>query len=261
MTKVYDCFLFLNELELLEIRLNILNPYVDFFVINESTTTFSGNKKPLFFQENIYKFKEFSNKIIYHVVDVPSNLTDSWDRETFQRNSIIKAIDQHAESEDIIITSDLDEIPNPSVIKELNSFFNSKNLYHCKQKFYYYYLNNSLNRNWYGSRICTFDFLKANTVQGVRQATEETSRLNGIILEDAGWHFSYLGGAEKIKFKIESFSHQEFNNESIKNKILENLEKNKDIFDRNINFELVTIDNSFPEFIKNNQCKYKHLIK
>jgi len=260
MTKIYDCFLFLNELELLEIRLNILYPHVDFFVINESTTTFSGNKKPLYFQENKHRFEKFSDKIIYNIVDIPNNLVSSWDRETFHRNSIIERIDGHAKPEDIIITSDLDEIPNPDIIKNLNNFFDSNKLYHCKQKFYYYYLNNCLNRDWYGSRICSFAFLKRNTVQAIRQATEDVSKLNGIVLENAGWHFSYLGGAENIRFKIESFSHQEFNNSFVKNKILENLKNNRDIFDRDIHFKPVSIDDSFPTFIVNNQYKYEHLI-
>ena len=107
--KIYDCFMFNNENDLLNIRLNILNKYVDYFVIIESAETHSGLKKKLFF--DVEKFPEFKNKIIYGIIEkFPHNLS-AWEKENYQRNFISKFL-KEAEDDDYILISDLDEIPN-----------------------------------------------------------------------------------------------------------------------------------------------------
>ena len=111
MTKIIDSFLFFNEIDLLEIRFNILYDYVDYFIITESDTTFSGNKKELFFLKNESKFDKFKDKIIYNPIKIPDNISVTWDREIYQRNSPIEKIKEISDNNDLIITSDLDEIP------------------------------------------------------------------------------------------------------------------------------------------------------
>ena len=108
--KLYDCFIFNNETDLLEIRLNILNDYVDYFVIVESEETFTGIKKKLVF--DIKNYEKFKEKIIYGVIKkFPQDFKSAWQNESFQRNYILHLLDS-ATSEDFIIISDLDEIPN-----------------------------------------------------------------------------------------------------------------------------------------------------
>lgn len=141
MTKIVDCFTFFNELELLEFRLEELNDYVDHFVIVEGTRTFSGEIKPLFFENNKERFSKFLHKIMYVVVDdMPyderealPHITDgelnsnynlkaqqAWVRELFQRNCIMRGVEAlNLADTDYIIISDCDEITNPELLKEL----------------------------------------------------------------------------------------------------------------------------------------------
>ena len=86
---------------------------------------------------------------------------------------------------------------------------------------YMYYLNNFKDSKWYGTRVCSLSYLKTRSIDDIRQSTENEDKLEGFIIENAGWHFTYLGGEEQIKYKLESFSHQEHNNLHIKSNIKE----------------------------------------
>lgn len=112
---VYDCFCFYNELDLLEIRLNILNGCVDKFVLVEATRTQRNNPKPLYFAENKERYKKFEDKIIHLVLDEYPEHIEQWTIENLQRNYIMKGLEQCSD-DDIILISDLDEIPRPEYI-------------------------------------------------------------------------------------------------------------------------------------------------
>ena len=206
---IYDTFIFFNELDLLTIRLNILDDVVDKFVLVESTKTFQGKNKPLFFKENKKKYSKFLKKIIHIIVDdMPASAT-AWEREYFQRDAIIRGLSQCSNS-DLIIISDLDEIPDPKKIpKKILS--NEKVLFDQKQ--YYYFLNNICNEipNLPCSLIIRFsDSIYPSQIRKV--ICENHSRiLSNLpvssefkILKNSGWHFSYLGGVERIINKIEN---------------------------------------------------------
>ena len=136
---VYDCFQFFNELDMLKIRLNVLNDVVDRFVISEATETFSGIKKPLYYEENKDMFAEFADKIIHVVVDdTPEGGTH--ERDTFQKNAVTRGL-AGCTDDDIIIFSDLDEIPNPDKIREILDDFQEDRIYHFAQRLFYCYLN------------------------------------------------------------------------------------------------------------------------
>jgi beta-1,4-mannosyl-glycoprotein beta-1,4-N-acetylglucosaminyltransferase len=260
MTKIIDSFLFFNEIDLLEIRLNILYDYVDYFIITESDTTFSGNNKELFFLKNESKFDKFKDKIIYNPIKIPDNISVTWDREIYQRNSPIEKIKEISDNNDLIITSDLDEIPSTEVLENYKDWFEINSLYHFKQNMYMYYLNNFKDSKWYGTRVCSLSYLKTRSIDDIRQSTENEDRLEGFIIENAGWHFTYLGGEEQIKYKLESFSHQEHNNLHIKSNIKESLNKNLDIFGRNVCYKIVDIDHSYPQYIVENKEKLSRFI-
>ena len=155
-SKVYDCFMFNDEIDLLNIRLNILNQYVDYFVIIESAETHSGIKKKLTF--DIEKFPEFRNKIIYGVIKkFPKNYS-AWEKENYQRNYISQYINK-ADDDDFIIISDLDEIPN---LENINlEIFNEKIII-FQQRLFFYKLNfGELNPSWHGTRCSKKKYLKS----------------------------------------------------------------------------------------------------
>src|SRR4030042_3846553 len=113
--RVYDCFTFFNELELLKLCLKEWDQHVDNFVLVEATKTHQNDPKPLYFQENKGRFKNFQEKIIHLIVDDLPGTADPWVNEKFQRNSIMRAL-ADCRWYDIILVSDADEIPSPAAI-------------------------------------------------------------------------------------------------------------------------------------------------
>lgn len=257
--RVFDCFIFNNEVDLLELRLNILDDVVDKFVIVEGNSTFSGNKKESIFLKNEERFEKWSDKIIYEFADIPE-CERSWDREIFSRNYALTL--PIFNDDDVIISSDLDEIPNPEAIQMVSEWITDDSHYTLQMNFYMYYLNNFMTDRWYGSRVATYKYLKDKTLDDIRESTEDQARISGSIIEGGGWHFSYCGGDEMIKQKIGSFSHTEHNNEQTLSNVSNNVKNNVDLFGRNISFEVVDIDDSeYPQYIMDNKEKYSHLIK
>ena len=290
--KIYDCFLFFNELDLLEFRLEMLNDYVDYFVIIESNVTFSGKEKEFVLENNIKRFEKYKDKIIYKKIsDTPKSFNNlfknfslnsytveddrelfvlkdilqyidgttfwprnevQWGREIFQRESMLRAI-RHCSDDDIILISDIDEFPN---VENFNFSTVGDDFITFKQKMFYYYINMLFDENWVGTKVCKYKLLKTLKLNQLRMIKD-----NKNVVEDGGWHFSYLGGEQQIKEKIEAYSHQEFNNDNIKNGIKSNVGNCKDLFGRNIAIKTVELDNSFPKIILDNIEKYKNWIK
>jgi beta-1,4-mannosyl-glycoprotein beta-1,4-N-acetylglucosaminyltransferase len=217
--KIVDSFLFYNELDLLKYRLTILDPYVDYFVLVEATHTFSGKPKPLFFKENQHLFAEFASKIVHVVVDdypFQYEVRDDrcWKNESFHRNAIARGIAYlPLTAEDCIFTSDLDEICDPEIMKQLRQGslqFDSNTLNRCELEMYYYNLNCRVVDGWYGLKLITFGAYKRMGITFQDMRTWEWTHPVPIIPQ-AGWHLSYFGNAAHIANKIRHFSHQEFN--------------------------------------------------
>jgi len=280
--KIYDCFPFFNELDLLEIRLNYLDPVVDYFVLCEANVTFSGIPKKLFYEQNKDLFKKFEDKIIHVVVDdTPAELVgvDPFKTDQHQRNSVIKGL-QDCSDDDIIITSDLDEFPNIDRIKNIEEFYEPDVLFHLAQGMYYYYFNlretsgkllshsgefeGVEDKKWLGTKICNYGFLKNH---GVDKLRHPSMREAGVRIDDGGWHFTYVGGhkettaKQRVLLKIECAAHQEFNSPFYKMNVSKNIEENKDVFFRESEFEIVKLDDTFPDYIVENRDRFKHLIK
>ena len=268
--KIFDCFSYLDEDLLLELRLNILDEYVDYFVIVEGNKTWQNNSKKLRFDIN--KFDKFKKKIIYiPITDMPEG-DNPWTRENFQRNCISRGL-VNADEDDLIIISDLDEIPNMEQIRKFNP-----NMRYAvfKQKHFYYKINLQSQKNpfWYGSKICVKKYLKSpQWLRNLKFKKRpfwriDKHRLNNI-LESGGWHFCNLKSAEKLLYKYKNLC--ETNDpyvfkEKIEEKYLnlDEIEKNitlgKDIIGREDNFKKIEIDNSFPDFLIKNQHIYKNWI-
>ena len=260
---IYDCFQYFNEDHIIDLRLNILNEYVDYFVISESTKTHQGKPKKLNFDIN--KFSKFKNKIKYIVADFDKDTPldkHQWGEsaiEQHQRNNIANGIKEASEN-DLIILSDSDEIPDLSKINQIEK--NAKFIAFSQSMFMYKLNLLNLNENnWVGSRMCLKKYFplpqKLRNMKFKRYPFWRLDKPKTQIIK-GGWHFSFLQSPSDIAKKIISFSHGEFNTKEITNKerIKEKIKNNEDIFDRGFKLKKIAIDRSFPEYIRNNKNKY-----
>lgn len=285
--KIYDLFLFFNELDLLEIRLNILDPYVDYFVLIEALETFTGKPKPLYYEENKERFRKWHHKIIHYVVqDTPTNEQDlrerllkdnlsTIDRETIEYTLTTKTVPDKSETQwlkefyqkesckkalvglsdnDICFISDLDEIWNPAIFVD----YSRDDLFKFKQDGYVYYLNNRSNedwRGWVGTVATKYKNIKNGSLDGIRNMPLTAYT----IIKNGGWHFTFQGGANMIRKKLEAYSHQEINTEEIKSSMEKKMLENKDIRGRYIRFW--KDESKLPRYLIENKQKYKELFK
>ena len=266
--NIYDCFQYYNEEHIVELRFNILDKFVNKFVVVESTVNHQGESRKLHLDVN--KYKKFKNKINYIIVDdTPENIKKPHQGgespvEQHQRNSIVKGI-KDAEENDLIILSDVDEIPN---LNKLNEF--DKNNYAVfSQKMFMYKLNllNLKENNWHGSKMCLKKKFKSpQWLRNLKFKKYPFWRIDKIrnmqIINNGGWHFAYLQSPENISKKIKSFAHGEFNKDEFVDieKIEERINNNKDIFNRGFNLKKINIDEAFPDYILKNQNIFKDWI-
>ena len=245
--KIIDCFIFYNELELLTYRLNILNNVVDYFVIVESTHTFIGKEKKLFFNDNKILFDTFKEKIIHIIVDdfphkyphINLNENQQWMNEYFQRNSISRGLDKiHILDTDLLIISDLDEIPDPRTLVDIRQGNIVVIINSLEMDLYYYNLNTKLDMKWYHCKIISYEKYKEITL-----LCNEIRMLSCPVIQNGGWHLSYFGDSTFIANKISNFSHQEYNSEQFTDllKIEERVHTSRDVYDRIIPIECVKI--------------------
>ena len=256
---IYDCFIFNNEVELLELRLNILDPYVDKFVLTEGDTTFSGLSKESVYLQNKERFAKWEDKIIHNFIEIP-DLPTTWDREIYSRNSPVSL--GVFGDDDLILSSDLDEIPNPEILEAVDEWVSDDTHFTFQQKRYVYFINNFETDVWFGTRACTGKYLKNTSIDQIRENTEREEQLTGSIITNGGWHFTFCGGEEMIKTKIESFSHTEHNTPKVIESITDRIKNNKDPLLRDwYYYQVVEIDDSYPQYIVENQDKLSKWIK
>lgn len=277
--KVIDVFPFFNELDILEIRLNILDPYVDYFIISEATKTFSGLDKPLFYDENKERFSKFSHKIIHNIVeDTTSPELHPYQRDVFQKDKIKDVILENSAEDDIIIWSDVDEVPNPEAIKDIRDYFEQDVIFHFAQENCMGYLNlvevsgtirgmtpdwdYGDRPRWMGTKAFGRTILDKYTLSELRsmQENETNSRIF-----PGGWHWSYVGSEglsveERVLKKIVCAAHSELNTDQIKQNVA-GVKDNKDPLGRHYaNYQPFPLDD-YPEYILENKDKFADLIK
>jgi len=265
--KIFDCVTFFEEERLMNLRFNILNPYVEKFIICEGSYDHRGRKKRINFNKN--KFPKFKNKIIHTICGrFPKNL-NPWERQAFQREHLLKSLSV-ANDEDYIMFSDPDEIPNP---KKLKNFNLNKKYGIFLQNLFYYKLNLQdikLGCNWEGTRICKKKYLKS--INYMRQKVLKKNlkynfwridkEKNIELIQNGGWHFSYLLKPQEIQKKIQTFAHTEFDKKIYTNlKNINHCIKNGlDLFKRNIFYKKIKINKSYPKFIIENKKNLKKWI-
>ena len=277
---VYDCFQFFNELDILKLRMHVLNDVADRFVISESTVTFSGEKKPLYFQENREMFAPFEDKIIHKVVDDTPMDVSAFMRDSHQKCAVARGL-AGARPEDIVIFSDVDEIPNPEAVKRVLADFDDSKIYALAQRNFYCYLDmeetsgnllsitgefegiTGSDRKWLGTKICSYRMLSSYTTEQLRDKAQKPLMVR---VPDGGWHFSYMGGGreesveDRVKYKIKSAAHQEYNNRSTLSRVKKNIRNHQDILGRESRFEIVPIDESYPVYLREHLEEYRYLM-
>ena len=277
---VYDCFTFFNELDLLEIRLNVLKEVVDRFVLVEATKTFTNRPKDLVFKKNKERFKDFLDRITYVVVDDFPPFKTAWHYESHQRNAILRGL-TNANPTDVVLSGDVDEIPRPELVA---NYSGKPGIFVFDQTYYSYYLNYRNVRQpwWYGTKMLSYyDFCHAfdgvrtirnellpeelnagTTPSKVRMRTPPFLKIRTRHLRNGGWHFTNLGGVDRLALKICSFSHQEYNpgDKKIDTEILAKLiDEGKGPF-WEVQCFAEKIDNSYPIYVREHQEKLSRMI-
>ena len=250
--KIFDCFMYFDEEVVLDVRLNTLDKYVDYFVIVESSFTHKGDNKNLMFNHN--KFEKFKNKIIYLVYDKQPkgievvNENDSEGeksrkyilnaalRENGQRNFMQNGLNK-AEDNDIILISDVDEIPNLSEVN-FNNIIEKIIMFH-QDMFYYKFDLKIPNLLWTGTKGCRKKYLLSpQWLRNVKDRKYFPFRIDILFSEkkyssvkfinNGGWHFSNIKTAEQIEYKLKSYlHHREFDVQSLSVEEIQNIIENK----------------------------------
>lgn len=240
--KVYDCFMFFNELDVLKIRFEELYDVVDYFVLVESHDTHQGKAKPLYFTENKEAFEAYSDKII-HVIVEPHPELDMWGRENFQRRCIERGL-KDADPFDLVIVSDCDEIPRAEVIKKLKTdSWHAKKTVSLQMNFYAYYLNRGYTSKWRASAVTTAAFAKKINPNNLRYYSWRKWNENIEVLQNAGWHFHSMGGLERFTKKIDAYAHPLESGDTFESRYM-----------RGLNSTIpAPIDETFPKYVQENQ--------
>ena len=276
---VYDVFPFFNEFDILKIRLNILSPLVDRFVIGEATHTFSGLPKELNFAANREMFADFLPRIEYIVIDDSPPELKPHSRDRYQKNQLLRGL-KEANEEDVIIFSDLDEIPNPVVLKDIIENFDPDKIYHLAQRTFHGYLNReeitgkllSMSGEFagvkipkcLGTKVFSMKNLPEKGISAIREV--DLSLAHNLRIDNGGWHFSYMGGSgvknlsKRVTEKIKAAAHQEYNESHTLAEISARTKLGKDILGSDAEFALVPIDESFPGYLRENLNEYEHLV-
>lgn len=252
--KIYDCFTFFNELDLLELRLNILDSYVDYFVLAESRETFTGLPKPLFYEENKERFAKWNHKIL-HIINDNLETNDPFARAGYQKDNLRIFLEGRANDDDVVYFGDLDEIWKPKEVDD--------KVYNLTQFNYSYWLNYRSSEEWIGTIVGRYQIIKTNTLNHWR-ATHTN------ILKDGGWHFTNMGGVEQIIKKLEAYDHAnevlpilaKYEGYGVKDR----MEKGFDYLGRQFDywgkpFEFHIDETDWPQYLKDNKQNYIHLCK
>ena len=294
--KIFDCFMYFDEEILLDLRMNILDKYVDYFVIVESTFTHKGEERKLHF--NHKRFEKFENKIIYLVYDekpkdikeilkndIEPDISNKFIinallRENGQRNFIINGL-KDADDDDYILVSDVDEIPN---LEEVDfSKINQKILLFRQDMFYYKFNLNLPNFSWTGTKGCKKrNFISPQWLRNIKDRKynflrfdtffSKTKYMNIKIIDNGGWHFTNLKNAKEIEYKLKSYlHHREFDVNPISSDEIKKIMNDKiAIYDLSLDKRTQKIGHGrklqkyslekLPKFLQNNIVNYQEWI-
>ena len=262
---IYDCFPFFNEIDLLKIRIEELKDVVHKFVLLESTKTHSGKPKPLYYKDFINEFAEYQDQIIHYVVeDMPELPPDGnrWVLEAYQRDCIPRVLEfLGAQDEDVVLVSDVDEIPKKDKLNEAIGLLNNQDFVRFQLDFYRHNLGYFVNSTWNSSYAIKYKCLKQG--ESCTQIRNQRVPSGVAFIPQAGWHFSSFGDLATLRYKMQSFAHAELDN-------------TKDLgFNKDFHISRLTDDEAheyiydfseiegkhLPEYLNRNIQSYKHFLK
>jgi beta-1,4-mannosyl-glycoprotein beta-1,4-N-acetylglucosaminyltransferase len=285
--KIYDCFTFYNEFDLLEIRLEELFDHVDYFVISEANTTHSGKPKNFELLDNWSRVKNFEDKIIHiKVADMPGikkeqrispytgqmEIWDNcWHNERFQRDALARGLRQ-GEPEDIMILSDVDELVRPQAVDQIRAdmrhtlwafkmpFFNYRFNYMWTEPLIYQVQGQAVRLNRASTEFKTCTNIREHYGANWANRPIDYDDGNEIALQHSGWHFSSLGSTKMVANKLENFAHNELAHQAATIDVDKLIAEGKTSINPNAKFEPVILDDYFPQTLLKNKEKYEHLI-
>lgn len=268
MRKIYDCFTFYNEFDLLELRLEEHWDYVDYFVIAEANKTHQGRDKPFYLADNWDRYKKYHEKIIHiKVEDMPTD-PNAWVLENFQRNALARGLTDAA-PDDIVVISDCDEVMRGETF-ELMREDTKHILWICRAPLFYFKLNYLMvrPRSYWVNAMATLR-KHLTSPQDLRNAThwasaqkEDLEDNKVMTIQHAGWHFTYLGNTDHAKNKLLNFAHQESNHlaDTVDIEEFMKLKKGIDKNNPNESFEYIELDDYFPETVVEDPVRWKDYI-
>ena len=268
--KIYDCFTFYNELDLLELRLEYLYDHVDHFVLVEGATTYTDIPKPFYFEENKDRYAKWLDKIIHVKVEDMPHSPDAWVNDIFQRNQINRGL-INAAPDDIIMVSDLDEVIRAEAVDSMRNDDDDVNIWGLRMPLFNFKFNYMLTtadkytvwgmatRKKYMVPADEFRRQRFNLVN-----FPYDYKGNGVrLVEHAGWQWTYLGDTDFARNKIKSFAHTETNIPEI----IDNLNVERSVehgdgigYSPDYRFAAVKLDEYFPKIIRDNLEKYQKYI-
>ena len=254
MSRIFDVVTYNGEAELFEIRYNILKDSVDEFRVIEFDKTFSGQKKEKQFNQNYPKVKHYFvtedkwKKYENLAWQSPNTLgAEHWKREFMMKESIKDCLTD-LDDENIVMVGDCDEIPDMDVVlKWCHAPFK------WKMKVYTYWLNNKSSENFWGFICSPYKFIKNNCLNDLRNNAWKT-------IMEGGWHFTSIGGYDKVKEKLtDSYTDESYATKQVLDNLEDNIKSNKDFLGRDFKYKID--ESEWPQFLKDNKEKYKHLLK
>jgi len=275
--RIFDCFPLFNEIDLLELRLNELWDVVDVFVIVEARTTFTGNSKPMCLTDHAERLAKYMHKIRYVVVeDFPEGMSN-WGKEEYQRNALKTELSDLM-PDDILIFSDLDEIPRAQIVQSIaEQGIQPREVYCLSLDWYSFYLNVKISEKWerQGPRLIRAgDLSELYALRRVMAPTSGWGRdmlrqiksskqmghwVKRILVPNAGWHFTWMGGTEAVALKGSSIPVHSNMPEGEKSLEWADM-RIKALLEDGTRYALVEIDDSFPSFVRNNLSAFeKHI--
>ncbi|WP_241560085.1 hypothetical protein [Solirhodobacter olei] len=278
--KLYDCFPFFNEFDLLEIRLNELDGVVDSFVIIEAGETFSGKPKPYWLEENFDRFSQFRDKIIHLKIDRFPPKTAPWERERLQRDKLLEGL-REAGPNDLIMLCDADEIPRADVLAGIKCDPPMRGEVLCLElRWFFFFLNMEKRERWLrlGPRVIQRAGLTGmQDLRYVRGPADRYFRdllrcwkarwgmrrwITRRAIHDAGWHFTWLGGRDAVAIKAGAIP---FHSRLPRN--MERQDVAQQVIDGSVaavgtDYDIVPVDESFPLFVQQNRKLFsRHILE
>jgi len=284
---IWDSFIFFNEFELLELRLNELDGLVDRYVICEATLTHAGKRKPLHYAEHADdpELRPFRARIVHVIVDdVPVEAPNRWVRALHQRDAISRGRAGCA-PDDLILVSDTDEIPRPSAIRLADQRLGSGldngdvppggiegHFIRFHMKVYMSWLNAYKNPGWPGTlaarariwgRARAGDALRWKGPKRIIAGCGQFGLRDVPVIKDAGWHFTTMGSVERVSEKIRAWEYPQYERPDIldPDTMTRRIKAGEDVFGRpHPRRTRVPIDDTFPHYLQTRPERFKHLI-